>query len=253
MAISFEESMRMAAEKNLQMRSVPTASFLASSYNLRSTGTDEESWELSDEYLYYPDYSDDRYSTVDGDKNIILATGQINLTQETNSQYIPFEMPRYYDGFDLMSTKLSFHFVNQSKYEGYPDPINVYFNDNAIRLAWLVDKTVTTVDGVVGFEIIAVGTNSMGNEYVWRTKPCNGLNIIKSLSGNGMLPPMPQSDYYKKSEANTLFATKYELSSVEEDLSERISDLDDSGSGNTPDINYSVVENDDGDFTLVIS
>lgn len=253
MAISFEESMRMAAEKDTLRRDVSTASFLQTRGGSSAFVAGAESWELSSEYKYYTDYSDDRYSKVDGDKNIILASGQINLTQETNSQYIPFEMPRYYDGFDLRNTKLSFHFVNQGNYEGYPTPINVYYGDDAIRLAWLVDKNVTSAAGVVSFEILAIGTNSMGDEYVWRTKPCSGINIIKALSGSGMTPPLPQSDYYKKNEANTLFATKGELSSIERSLEEKIANLDNDESDEGSDPVYSVVEDEDGDFELVIS
>lgn len=254
MAISFEESLRMANEKNAMVRDVSVAAFARRSSGDAVYAASSDNWELSDKYLFYPDYSDDAYSTIDDNKNITLSSGQINLTQETNSQYIPFEMARYYDGFDLYSTKLSFHFVSKDGYEGYPDPINVYYSDSKIRFAWLVDSSVTAVEGTVSFEIMAVGINSMGDEYVWKTKPCNGLTILKSLSGNGKYPPLPQPDYYKKAEANALFATKYELSSVEEELSEKISDLDGgSGPGGSSEQNYSVIKNDDGDFTLVIS
>lgn len=40
---------------------------------------------------------------------------QINLTQEDNSQFIPFEMPRYYDGVDLMQMLIQVHYVNKNK------------------------------------------------------------------------------------------------------------------------------------------
>ena len=54
------------------------------------------------------------YESLRKDKKDIKLDGkQFNITQEENSQYIPFEMPRYYDGFDLKGTKLSIYYVNK--------------------------------------------------------------------------------------------------------------------------------------------
>ena len=66
-------------------------------------------------YDYYDnEYYDEKISTVDASKNITLSTEQINLTQEKNSQYIPFQIPRYYDGFDLSKTELSLYWVHEN-------------------------------------------------------------------------------------------------------------------------------------------
>ena len=150
---------------------------------------DNETWHLSEKYQYYPEYNDDSVSTVDKLKKITLAQDQINLTQETNSQFIPFELPRYYDGFDLYTTNLMVHFVNAGDYEDFSTPINVYYNAEKIKFGWLVDKRVTAVEGKVQFEIQARGWNSKGDEYIWKTQPCGGLNILESLSGNGVIEP----------------------------------------------------------------
>ena len=53
-----------------------------------------ESWTRSDKYLWYDEYRDDNLSTVDELKNIFVNDKQINVTQESNAQYIPFRMPR---------------------------------------------------------------------------------------------------------------------------------------------------------------
>lgn len=157
----------------------------AAVYDMRSSA-----WIPDNKYLYYAEYSDDAVSMIDNGKNVILDQTQINITQESNSQYIPFQMARYYDGFDLATTTLMIHFVNKNGYEDYANPINVYKNDSSIKFAWLVDKRVTAVEGNVRFEIHAVGVNSKGDEYVWKTKPCDpGLNILQSLCGNGIIEP----------------------------------------------------------------
>jgi len=108
-----------------------------------------DTWNIDSKYLWYDEFSDDLISTIDSGKNITLADNQINLTQESNSQYIPFEMPRRYDGFDLASTTLVVFFVNKKGYADFAAPINVKYNDEKIRFGWLVDKRATAVDGIL--------------------------------------------------------------------------------------------------------
>ena len=148
-----------------------------------------DNWILDGHYLYYEEYSDEVVSTIDEQKNIVIDESQINITQETNSQFIPFEMNRYYDGFDLKNTTILIHFVNKDGYEDYANPVNVYYNDDRIKFAWLVDNRATAIEGKVKFEIQAVGVNSKGDDYIWKTKPNGELNILKSLSGNGVIVP----------------------------------------------------------------
>ena len=68
----------------------------------------------SDKYLWYDEYYDDEYSTIDKQKNIVLNKNQVNLTQEENSQVIPFMLDRYFDGMDLMKMLFQIHFVNKN-------------------------------------------------------------------------------------------------------------------------------------------
>lgn len=148
-----------------------------------------EGWTRSSNYLYYEEYSDDNISNVDDLKNVLIDKKQINLTQESNSQYIPFKMPRRYDGFDLLNTTIIIHYVNKDGYEDHSNVVNVYYNDEYIRFGWLVNKNATAVEGTLEFEIIASGVNSKGDEYVWKTKPNNQLSVLKSLAGNGTIEP----------------------------------------------------------------
>lgn len=148
-----------------------------------------EGWTRSSNYLYYEEYSDENVSNVDDEKNVSVNKKQINLTQESNSQYIPFKMPRRYDGFDLLNTTISIHYVNKDGYEDRSNVVNVYYNDEYIRFGWLVGKNATAVEGALEFEIIADGVNSKGDEYTWKTKPNNQLSVLKSLAGNGVIEP----------------------------------------------------------------
>ena len=142
---------------------------------------DDGNWAEHAKYKHYSDYSDDNISTIDDEKNIALNEKQFNITQEENSQLIPFEMSRYYDGFDLTTTTLSIHYETSDKYHGVSNPVNVTYNNEKIRFAWLVDANATHIAGKIKFEVHATGVNSNGDAYVWKSKPIDKLNVLQSL------------------------------------------------------------------------
>lgn len=196
MAISFEDSLRLNVSSIVDFKNkTPSQTQIPSVLNKNtikvaySEGSDN--WaQVSDKgYEFYEDYTDNNYCIIDIDKSVTLTPSQINITQEANSQYIPFMMPRYYDGFDLSSTKLQIYYVNRLGEYGIDHPVNVYYNDEKIKFAWLVDNNATSVDGKLSFEIQAVGTNSKSEPYTWKSKINNDMNILKSLSGSRMVEP----------------------------------------------------------------
>lgn len=153
---------------------------------------DDGNWEHVSGYKVYSVYSDDNISMIDGDKNIVLNEKQYNITQEENSQYIPFEMPRYYDGYDLSTAGLSIHYNNKDKYHGVSIPVNVMRNSTTIRFGWLIGQEETAVAGLLKFEIQANGyTNYIDTDgiekqagYTWKSKFNEELNVEPSLCGN---------------------------------------------------------------------
>ena len=181
MAISFENTLK--AQENATKTTVEEPIITMALLD------DTESWTRSDKYLWYEEYSDNEISTIDNVKNITVNQNQVNITQESNSQFIPFRMPRYYDGVDLMNMNILIHFVTSAKFEDYASPINVSYSESKIQFGWLVSKNATSSKGDLLFEIHAVGTNSKGDEYLWKTKPNGKLNIIESLQGDGVIEP----------------------------------------------------------------
>ena len=200
MALSFEESKKQAQE----LAATPTLMSLSSN----ATTFASENWTKpinSSLYIYYNnEYSDNKVSTVDENKNITLSDSQINLTQEKNSQYIPFQIPRYYDGFDLTKTELSIYWVNEKGAGSTSIPVDVYYSNDKIRFAWLVDDDVTAIAGNIKFEIQARGTNSKGYNYVWKTKSNNGINVIQALEIKSFIEPDEtwQDNFISKLAAN---------------------------------------------------
>ena len=139
-------------------------------------------------YDWYDDFEDSNYSTVDTNKNITVDPSQVNITQETNSQFIPFKIARYWDGIDLINMRLWIHYVNNVADELIP-PVNVRYNNEFILFGWLVEGTATQVAGALEFEIIADGkiksSTNVEKQYTWRTKPSGKLNILESLKCRG--------------------------------------------------------------------
>lgn len=180
MALSYEQSLQAKATE--EVKSVASGS--ASAMSLRTTLLASNNWTAitdKDYRFYNNEYNDESYSSVDELKNIVLDSSQLNITQEQNSQYIPFQMPRYYDGFDLTKTKISIYYINKNKDFHSDAPVDVYYNDEYIRFAWLVSEFATQVAGVLQFEIHAEGINSKGESYTWKSKSIDKLNVLQSL------------------------------------------------------------------------
>ena len=157
---------------------------------IASTNTEIETFQISSKYTWYNQYKDDNFSTIDDKKNVRLDTNQINITQEENSQVIPFQLSRYYDGVDLMDMNFRIYFVNSDGNEGFSTPINVTYSNTKIRFYWLVGNLETAKKGGLSFEIQATGVNELGLNYTWKTKPSkNELNILESLTGTGLIEP----------------------------------------------------------------
>ena len=170
------------------------------------SATADDGYTVVSGYTWISDYTDSDYSTVDALKNIKVSSNQISLTQEENSQVIPFELPRYYDGIDLTKMTFQIHYVNSDGYESLSTPINVMCNDTKIRFYWLVDSSVTALAGKVRFEITALGkvqTDAGEKNYIWKTRPSDGINILESLSGNGgTIEPSQGWDTYLQQVSN---------------------------------------------------
>lgn len=158
---------------------------LDENYGIAAYSGDGGNWQQHTDYVRYYSFSDDNISIVSDEKEIALNEKQFNITQEENSQYIPFEMPRYYDGFDLVNTVISIHYETKNGRHGASKPVNVTFNDEKIRFGWLVDAGATIDAGRLKFEIHAYGsvTGSDGDakSYVWKSKSNENLNVLQSL------------------------------------------------------------------------
>lgn len=198
MSLSFEDSLKKNNNDNNE-NNIATANMVAEDagvaissimaqdeiYGVAAYSGDDGSWYQHSGYTYYSSFYDDNLSVVNDKKEISLNDKQINITQEENSQFIPFEMPRYYDGYDLTRATLSVHYETKNGRHGSSKPINVTYNDEKIRFGWLVDAGATLEAGKLKFEIHAYGTvrgdDGVVKGYTWKTKTNENLNVLQSL------------------------------------------------------------------------
>ena len=199
MSLSFEESLKKnmvnaTANNTATISVVPMNDMsiadsgimtLDENYGIAAYSGEDGNWQQHNDYVRYSVFSDNNISTINDNKDIILDTRQFNITQEENSQYIPFEMPRYYDGFDLVNTRLSIHYNTKSGRHGASKPVNVTFNNEKIRFGWLIDAGATLDVGTLEFEIHAYGTvtgsDGVSKGYTWKTKSNKNLNVLESM------------------------------------------------------------------------
>ena len=193
MAISFEESKKQA----LKLTETPMLMSLAND-TVSVNSTNEVFEPETEKYAWFDDYIDNNISTIDENKGILVNKAQVNISQESNSQFIPFEMNRKYDGIDLMDMALSIHFTTSDGQHFASKPVNVEYSENKIRFAWLVDTNATHIDGNIKFEIHADGAildnkaNSYG--YRWKSQSTDQFNILKSLCQDPNCEPVVVND-----------------------------------------------------------
>ena len=214
MSLSYEESLKKLLEKENNVApakfktAMPTVATMNIDEPVADMGSimtldetpmiaaysgDDGNWnsDTTGRYKTYSFFEDNNISNIDDKKDIKLNDKQINITQEENSQYIPFEMPRYYDGFDLAKdATISIHYETSNKYHGVSLPVNVTYSDGngdkskaKIRFGWLVDAGATQVAGKLKFEIHADGSFGDNIGYTWKTKINEDLNVLQSLCG----------------------------------------------------------------------
>ena len=216
MALSFEES-----KKQLSQQSTVAATPMMFSARTMALA---DNWTRDTKYAWFEDFTDDKMSYVDENKDITIDSSQINISQESKSQFIPFEMPRYYDGIDLTKMAISIHFTNRDKQHAASPAVNVEYNGEKIKFAWLVDTNATHIDGSLQFEIHADGAISdnagKSYEYRWKSKPTDKFNVIKSLCQEPNCEPVNVDDsWVQEIVKNVATAVAEEIKNVQVDLS----------------------------------
>lgn len=196
MSLSFEESKKQLMQQAatpMMMSARPATMALNQESDMIAAYSGEEWTRVNIEgYRWFENYVDlsnnyvdDKFSFIETDKSITVDISQVNISQETNSQFIPFEMYQKYDGIDLTDMPLAIHYTRSDGTHGISIPVNVVSNGEKIRFAWLVDSEATRVAGNLKFEVHATGnildSNKKSYPYRWQSKSTDKFIIVPSL------------------------------------------------------------------------
>lgn len=136
-------------------------------------------------------YTDDMIFTVDKDtKQLEVITNQPLVSGENKSQFIRFEMPRYYDGVDLSTKSIQIIYITESGFSDINAAVCVERNDESLRFGWLVPGAASYDVGVLSFSIEFVG-----NDYVLKTRATE-LEVYDGLNGGEIIPEPEEQNWY---------------------------------------------------------
>lgn len=136
-------------------------------------------------------YTDDMIFEVNKDtKQLQVITNQVMVSGENKSQFIRFQMPRYYDGIDLSTKNIQIIYITESGFSDINAAICVERNDENLRFGWLVPAAASYDVGVLSFSIEFVG-----DDYVLKTRVTN-VEVYDGLNGGEVIPEPEEQNWY---------------------------------------------------------
>lgn len=136
-------------------------------------------------------YTDDMIFEVDKDtKQLQVITNQVLVSGENKSQFIRFQMPRYYDGIDLSTKNIQIIYITESGFSDINAAICVERNDENLRFGWLVPAAASYDVGVLSFSIEFVG-----DDYVLKTRVTD-VEVFDGLNGGEVIPEPEEQNWY---------------------------------------------------------
>lgn len=141
-----------------------------------------EVYEYMDGYDHSNRYSDDMVFEVSKeDKSISIIRKQTLISGERNSQYIAFQMPRYYDGIDLSEKNIEVIYVTETGISDINKVINVRRNEEYLLFGWVVPGEALQDPGMLSFCI-----EFAGDEYVMKTMPVE-VEVFDGMNGSDIM------------------------------------------------------------------
>ena len=142
-------------------------------------------------YTQYNRYTDDNIVVIDNERNIPEITQKV-LKGDIRSQYITFEVQRYWDGEDITDKLITVRWFNEENVADggiITDICDARYNDDVVRFAWLLDSAVASVAGTVGFLFMVSGENEVEDSYILKTE-LGKLTVGDSMDNdaNGEMP-----------------------------------------------------------------
>ena len=137
------------------------------------------------------DFRDDAVFEIDPTtKQIQVIVEQPIVAGEDRSQFIKFQMPRYYDAIDLTGMDINVIYESPAGYTDIDAAVNAEYTDEAIRFGWLVPYNACSKKGTLYFAIEFVGEG-----YVLKTVK-SSTEVLDSVIGSEAVPEPTEQSWY---------------------------------------------------------
>ena len=143
------------------------------------------------------DFRDDAVFDIDSKtKSIQVLVGQPIVAGEHKSQFIKFQMGRYYDAIDLTAMQVNIVFLSPAGNRGISEAVNTEYSDDAIRFGWLVPYAACPEKGKLFFAVEFVGA-----DYTFKTT-AGCTQVLDSISDRDIVPEPVEQEWYIVLQAN---------------------------------------------------
>lgn len=131
---------------------------------------------------------------------------------DKNVNRINFQMPRYYNGFDMSKFKTRINYVNAKGNPNYYTVTDLTVKDDLLIFSWLVDTDVVAYVGTVAFSVNMVLTGDDGViKQAFNTSNVEKLKALEGIQVDKYISYEEQVDLISKLEADL---TKYISSGI---------------------------------------
>ena len=152
-----------------------------------------EVYEYIEGYEHDNSYADSMIFEVDPKtKTIAQLRDQVLIAGEVMSQYIAFNIPRYFDGIDLAGKSIEVLYISPDNFSDVNTVINAERNDDTLAFGWVVPGEALTSPGTLAFSI-----QFSGEKYKLKTRTIE-LEIYDGMKSTDILPEPLEQEWYVK-------------------------------------------------------
>lgn len=140
-------------------------------------------------------FSDQIQFIIDSNLRIVSVPDRgvvAGVVGDKNVNRINFQMPRYYNGFDMSKFKTRINYVNAKGKPNYYTVTDLTIKDDLLIFSWLVDTDVVAYVGTVAFSVNMVLAGDDGvtkqafnTSNVEKLKALEGIQVDKYISYSG--------------------------------------------------------------------
>lgn len=152
------------------------------------------------EYLH-----DDIQFIIDNDLRIISIPDRgivAGVTGDKNVNRINFQMPRYYNGFDMSEFTTKVNYVNANGNMNYYTVTDLTVENDTILFTWLIDSDAVAYSGVVVFAVNMIKMTGSEISQSFNTSNKGRMTVLDGIQVDEYVTPEVQEDILTRIESD---------------------------------------------------